>query len=388
MSIKLESERMNGKFLLVVAASVVLVLGCRSERRSVATSSPAKLVLVGSIMPLTGDAASLGKPCEQGIELAIQQYNASKTVNEPEIRIVSEDDQADAAKAVSAFQKLADADGVKVIIGPLTSGGTLAVAPLANQKSVIVLSPGASAAEVTSAGDYVFRNEISESTGSSELAALTIQKLGSLKIAVLYVNNPYGASTRSPFEAKVKELGSTIVASEPFNTDATNLRSQLERARQAGADTLYVVYQDERHIKDVLRQRDELGLRARVLTTPVFADEGTIATLGKLAEGVIFGYYGSYNLNTSDLGARNFIAAYKERFKTSPSYFAAQGYDAANLIIAGLRNAHFHPSSLKESLLQLSTFKGVSGAMSFDANGDVKKEVSLKVVKGGRIVEF
>ena len=117
-----------------------------------------KVVKIGAILPLTGDAAKYGESAKEGIELAIKEINAEGGVKGHKIEIIYEDSQGLPTTGVSAFQKLITSNRVPAVIGGLFSSVTLAIAPIANREHVVVLSPTSSAPAITKAGDYIFRN--------------------------------------------------------------------------------------------------------------------------------------------------------------------------------------------------------------------------------------
>ncbi len=364
--------------LIAILAIAVLLMRGRSEVRG--TSH------VGVLMPLTGGAASLGTSCRNGVLLAVEQYNASRSDSEPQVALLIEDTKADPSTAVSGFHKLTTAHEIKTIIGPLASGPTLAVAPLAERTSTIILSPGASTPSVSEAGDFVFRNELSEAFGAREQARLAFELLGFRTIALLYVNNAYGSGTATEFRKNFLDLGGGITLDEAFNPGSTDFRTVITAIRRADPDAVYFVYQDD--IVNFMRQRAELGMATPVYTTPVFETPSNLQDLGELAEGVIYAYYGDFDPAVRTGPAVSFVSSYTDRFSQPPSYYSALGYDAARIIIEGLRRCGFVSEGLKDSLYSIQGFVGVTGNTSFDDNGDVQKPVTLRTVRRGHFVKF
>lgn len=370
--------------IIAIIIGLVAAVWIRQSPKPVEPNIKTSNLEIGVILPLTGGAASLGKASLSGMQLAIEEYNSAKTAGGPTVDLAVEDDQAQPAKAVAAFQKLIVTPGVQLVLGPLTSGSTLAVAPLAGKNHVVILSPGGSAPAITNAGNYVFRNELSEAYGARAQAELAFSRLGFKSVALLYVNNEYGVGTVSVFRKRFEELSGRIVADEGFNAGATDLRSALAKIKAAKPGAIFVVFQDE--IVNILKQRIELGISASVYTTPVFEDPANLKTLGPLAEGVIYTYYGSFSPDAQTGATADFVAAYKKRFGNAPTYYAALGYDAARIEIAALQSAQFDLEKVKDSMYRIRNFPGVTGETSFDHNGDVTKPVSLKIVQGGRFV--
>jgi branched-chain amino acid transport system substrate-binding protein len=343
-------------------------------------------IQVGTILPLTGGAASLGKASLNGMQLAIDEFNNRAAAGRLRVTLAIEDDRAEPATGVSAFQKLLATQHIRLVLGPLTSGVTLAVAPLAERNRVVILSPGASAPPITSAGAYVFRNELSEAYGARSQAELASSRLNFKSVALLYVNNEYGVGTVRVFRERFEQLGGRIVADEAFNTGATDFRTALTKIKTTKPDAIFVVFQDD--IVNIVQQRAELGLEMPIYTTPVFEDAANLKKLGSLAEGILYTYYGSFDPDANSGVTADFVKAYQTRFGEPPTYYAALGYDAGGIMVAALRDAQYDQTKVKDSLYKVQKYQGVTGETSFDQNGDVMKPVSLKVVRGGRFVHY
>lgn len=365
----------NGRALLIVVLGILIVFpsGCSKKR------SEAKEIKIGVLMPLTGNAASIGVPALNGIQLAIEQINSSRNSEEPLLTLVSEDTKALPAEGLSALQKLISIEKVKFVIGPLTSTVTLAVAPLAEQKKVVIISPGASAPKISESGDYIFRTEISEELGGAIQARLTVDKLSYKKIACVYINTDYGAGLFEVFKDSFEQAGGHIVLSEAFDQGETDFRSIISKIKLVEPDAVFLVAIDE--VINFVRQKEELGLDAQIYTTPIFENKLYLEKLGKLANGIVYVYYGTYNPESQSDKTRAFVEAYESRFNSAPTYYSANAYDAANILNTALKKSNYQIEAVKDTLYSIKGFEGVSGTISFDENGDVTKEVSLKIVR-------
>jgi len=345
-----------------------------------------KVIEVGVIMPLTGGAASLGKPCLNGVELAIDAFNQNSKAKTPVLRLNIEDDRAEPTASISSFQKLVAKKQIRLIIGPLTSGGTLAVAPLAERNHVVIISPGASAPSITGAGDYVFRVELSEEVGANQQAELAYSRLKYKSISLVYVNNEYGAGTARIFRDRFRQLGGTIITDEGFAPGTTDFRTILSKLQTSNEDAVFFVFQDD--IVNFMKQRAELAIMTPVYTTPVFEDAGNLAKLGSLAEGVVFTHYGSFDANANSGPSLDFASSYANKFHNAPTYYSALGYDGMSVVLNALRNADFDQDKVTNLLYAVKDFPGVTGLLSIDKNGDVTKPVTLKTVRGGHFVAY
>ena len=101
---------------------------------------------------LTGVAESYGIPLQQAKLLAVEEINAAGGINGRELQIIFEDSKCAAADAITAYNKLTDVDGVKIILGTTCSGAMLGAAPLAEADGVIMLSASATSPDIAGAG--------------------------------------------------------------------------------------------------------------------------------------------------------------------------------------------------------------------------------------------
>jgi branched-chain amino acid transport system substrate-binding protein len=359
-------------FLLMVVLAFVALSSCSPENKGIP---------IGVILPLSGGGASLGKACLNGIQLATDEFNSHGDNGLPRIRLVVEDDQLQPAAGVSAFQKLATVDKVRAMIGPLSSGVALAIAPLAERNHIVMLSPGASTPALTTAGDYIFRNELSEEYGARAQAQLAVKPLGFKRISLLYPNNEYGVGTARIFKMEYLKLGGEVVAEETFDQGATDFRTALIGIKAAHTDAIFVVFQDE--IVNIARQKSELAVPGVLYTTAVVEDTAILRGLGALANGIVYTHYGTFE-NTETAGIVGaFVKSYSAKFGESPTYYSALGYDAGAILARSLKDAGGNPDGIKDALYRIQNFPGVTGETSIDRNGDVSKPVILKVIRDG-----
>jgi branched-chain amino acid transport system substrate-binding protein len=172
-------------------------------------------IKIGAILPLTGEAAEYGEDAKLGIDLAVEEINAAGGINGKMIQVVYEDSQATPSQGVAAIQKLITVDKVPVIIGAMASSVTLAIAPIAEENKVVLLSPASTAPQITEAGDYIFRNEVSDAYGGKAQAELTWDELGIKNVAILCINNDYGVGTADTFK---KNFGTSFYSGTVFIT--------------------------------------------------------------------------------------------------------------------------------------------------------------------------
>lgn len=341
---------------------------------------------VGVVLPLTGDLASYGKNAKDGIELAAQELNsmASKGGGGAiRISLVFEDSKGQPQPAVSAFQKLTTVDRVSCVIGDVASSSTLAMAPLANSKKVVLMSPAASAPGITDAGEFVFRVWPSDAFEASVIGDY-LEKKPYRKIGLAYVNNDYGQAMLRIIDARLKNFGGVISDAEGFEQNTRDLRAQLTKLAGAAPEVILLVSYPKDSII-FLRQYAELGLHIPIVSTSSFEDPQILKEQGKVAEGIVFS--SPLPADDADVVVGNFRKAYEARYTKKPGLVADYAYDALRVLAEAARLVGATDGeSLRSGLGKIKDFYGASGLINFDTNGDVVKPAGLKTVKNGEYV--
>lgn len=355
--------------IVVIALAIVLIL--------TQTKKEPKVIKIGAILPLTGDAAVYGERLKEGIELS--KYVFEKQTNK-KISIQFEDSKMDPKEAVNAFYKLEQLN-IKFIIGPYSSSEVLAVAPIAEKKHILILSPGASSPKITDAGDYIFRIVASDLYDGKVLAYYAKKELKANSAVIVYINNDYGLGVEDTFKKNFELIQGNILASMSFEPNNTDFRTYLLKIKKAKPDIVILIGFKE--IGFFLKQMGELGLSFNVLTTGLFENPDIINIAGRFAENV---YYTMpyFDINGSDKVVVDFRKYFSELYPNKqPSIEHALGYDALNVLLNAISDTQGSVENVKEKLYSTRNFPGVAGAITFDANGDVIKPYGIKQYKNG-----
>ena len=365
--------------------ALIFSSGCKKdETSSNSTSAPeapqSQTVKIGATLPLSGDAAVWGKNTQDGIELALAEINQSGGVLGRKMMVVYEDTKAMAKEGVSAYQKLTTVDKVSAIIDDSVSSVTLANAPLADRDHVVILATGATAPKISGISKYVFRIWNSDAYEGQVSAEYAFKKLGLKKIAILYINNDYGVGLKQVFSSEFEKQGGKIVDTEAFDQGATDMRTQLTKIQASAPDGLYLVgYPKE--IPIALKQAKELALSVPMIGTVAMQDEQLIKTAGDAVEGLMF----PYPKDPTGEQADHFKQAFQEKYGKQPGITSDVGYDAVKMIAKAIElTKGTSGDDIRKGLDMLKDYPGVSGTMTFDANGDVHKPMAMKIVKSGQ----
>ena len=388
---------MKKKFMcmLMAAAMTLSMAACGSkgddannDANAGGSSDGVQTFTVGTSGPLTGDNAIYGVAVKQGVELAINEINASDSTIKFEF--LSQDDEADGEKAVNAYNNMMD-NGMQVLVGPTTTGASIAVADACYTDRTFMLTPSASSTDVTAGKDNVFQVCFTDpNQGVASADYIADNKLGT-KVGIIYdSSDAYSSGIYEKFKAEAAAKNLEIVTAEAFTADnKSDLSTQVAKCQEAGADLVFLpIYYQE--ASQILIAANKSGYE------PVFFGcdgmDGILSIDGfdtSLAEGLML--LTPFAADAQDEKTQAFVSAYKEAYGDTPNQFAADAYDVVyaiyEAVLAGGLNGDMDASDICDALkTQFTTmsFDGLTGdSMTWDASGAVSKAPKAVVIKDG-----
>lgn len=337
--------------------------------------SPEKTVKIGILSPATGASATHGVEGLAGAEFALQDVNGRK--NGPKVQYIVEDTHSKPADAVSATRKLIDVDGVRFIVGWLSSSDALAVAPVCERSKVLFFAVGTSAPELSGIGKYVFRHAPLASAQAAAAAQYIGAKLKPSALGVLYMNDATGKGYYDEFTKALSSAQKSPTAVEQYEKTATDFRTQIAKLKSAGCDCLYVPCVP-RTLGQIIRQCREMDYKPKIVSN--FGAEGQelIDIAGKDAEGII---YTSFDMS------QEFVKLYQTKFDRKPQMLSALSYDSLNILVKEIAGVGDTPEAVTTALLKMAPSQGATGMIHFDQKHDAVKQIVLKTVKNGCFVK-
>lgn len=355
-------SRVHSAVTLVALAIVSGAVGCGGG------GAPIVLGVTGPFAQPRGASMKLAA------ELARDEINDSGGVNGRPIELRFIDDSASPDVAVRAAQAFVQDRAVVAVVGHLTSGATLAAAPVYNGGAdpLAMVTPSASSPEISKAGAYIFRVCPSDLVHGTQLGEFAAQRLGARRVAILYHNDGYGRGVRGSFTERFRARGGTIAFESPYLPDPFTAPIYLERAaRGDGVDAVFIGG-NRAEAERILRAMDSLGI-----DIPVLGADGMSGT--SIPAGIAAPVYVSsmYTAERADARSRAFVAAYGRRYGGRlPDHRGAAAYDIVRLLARGLQSAGADRAELRDYLAgvgsQTEAFEGVIGAIEFDENGDAR----------------
>lgn len=344
-----------------------------------------KVLKIGGIGPLTGGAASYGISVSNGAKIAIDEINKAGGVKVGDTTYTLElnfvDDEASPDTALTAYNTVMDW-GAQVILGTVTSGACAAITDLTFEDGILQITPSGSALDLTQ-NSNVFRLCFTDPFQGVTLADY-VKELGYSKIAIIYNNSDdYSTGIMESFTKQAEANGATIVANESFVTDANDFNTQLTKIKATDAEVIVVpaYYNDAAYIT---AQAKALGMNLPFLGSDGW--DGVIAQSSDVTalEGAIF--LSPFLATDENPAIKNFVTTYQTANNSIPDQFAADGYDTVYVIKAAMEKAgSVESAALIEAMTQINV-DGLTGSVSFTAEGEPNKGAKYIQIKGGQYV--
>ena len=363
-----------------------------------AAAANAADIKIGVAEALTGGAAQYGISIRRGFELAADQINAAGGVNGNKLQLVVEDEQGKKEEAINVFKKLIFQDKVLMVFGPTLSNSAQAADPIAQGAKTVAFGTSNTADGITSIGDYVFRNSVTEADVLPETLRVAVKHAGIRKVAVMYGNDDvFTKSGYDNFKKALEDARIPVTTTETFAKGDVDFKAQLTKIKATNPDAIV--------LSALLAEGAPIMVQARQLgiNVPFIGGNGMNSVkVFDLAKGASDGLYVGSPWSASNDSAENvaFIKAFDARFKTQPDQFAAQSYDAMHILAQALKTIKLtgdlaaERSALRDALPAVK-WTGATGAFQFrravdkagkPAGYDAQQTAIVSVTKGGKFV--
>jgi branched-chain amino acid transport system substrate-binding protein len=390
---------------LVVMAVLVLLWGCSGPKASqseTTTSAAGETITIGSILPLSGPNAHYGEDNKAGMETALDEVNhggiafkdSTGVIHRYGIHIQYENSYGGPNNTLNAsdqMEKLVTA-GVPVVLGEHFSGVTLALAPIANARHRVLLTPCSTNYKLREAGPWVFRILPTDYDQSVRMARYGKNELKAGRAAVLNIENAYGRDLAKTFVDTFTADGGTIVYNHQFSEGQREFGGFIADLLRSKAQFLFLVGHTQ-EMADLLRTKDRIEKsqgRARlpVLGTDGMYDDTFLKQAGGAAEGIVLASAG-FNPQSGDPIVQKFVAAFQAKFGRAPNLWSAGAYDALRVLAEAIRNGGTKPDGIRESLFQIRNFPGATGMNTIDKTGGTEgKPVYMFVIRNGKFEQI
>lgn len=370
------------KFTLMLLGLSFLITACGGEKEATTATKESETIKIGSTAPLTGPVAIYGVTSINGAKLAMEEINKNGGVLGKQIEYIVLDSKGDSTEAITAYNRLVD-EGIVAYLGEITSKPTLAIAEVAAQDNMPMITPTGTQFNITEAGPNVFRVCFTDPYQGVVLANLAKKNLNAKTVALLVNNSSdYSDGVAEAFVKEAEKLGLQIVAKEGYAEGDKDFRAQLTKVAATNPDVLLVPdYYEQAAL--ISTQAREVGVKATFIGPDGW--DGVAKALDSSSYGAIENSYftNHYSVEDQNEKVQNFLKAYREKYNEEPSAFSALAYDTAYLMKDAIEKAGSTDKDAIIKAIKESDFAGVTGHLRFDEkNNPVKAVTVLKIVNG------
>jgi len=355
---------MKTKYVVITAVIILLAIFWLSFGNRGGSEN----IKIGGVFALSGLGSSQGEQELKGAKLAVDEINMAGGINGRKLELIAEDVSLDKLKvAPTVTSKLIDIDKVTAIVGTTWEEPAQIVVPLANSAKIPMVGPNQTR-EIEKENDMPF---FFSTWHDDEIAVRTLlshaKQKGFKRIAIIKpISIGYYEYVARKVEKHAKEFGVEIVSEISANDIAiTDFRTHLIKSNQSRPDTILVIVSSFTECT-LLKQKDELGIKAPIISTEAARDYVSLANCPKNMESIEFSYP-KVSSSYSDFEKR-YVSAYGKKPET-PSVMTA--YDAVMIIAEGLKKTKGEGGDkLRLAIESINNYKGVSqDNISFDKYG-------------------
>lgn len=371
-------KRLLGAILAISMLTMGLV-GCGSGQGS---SGDSDEIVIGAIGPLSGGASTYGQSVKNGAQIFLDKVNANGGIDGKQVVLKFEDDEADPTKAINAYDKLVNQDGVGLLLGPVTSGAANAVGPNATADGVPMITPSGTETNLTTTGgEFVFRTCYIDATQGEVIAKYSTENLGAKTMAVLYnKDSDYSIGIAEAAKAQFESNGGKVVEYVSYNEGDKDFSAQLTNIKGSNPDVL--VLPDYYSVVGVIAdQARKIGITSQLMGGDGWDSPELVKIGGDAVEGAFF--VNHYSPNDTDEAVQEFVNSYKEKYGQTPDAFAALSYSTLQLFEEAITKAgSTDEEAVKEALKNIEG-ETISGNIKFDENRNPQKSVSIIKIENG-----
>jgi len=341
---------------------------------------------IGCLLPLSGPFAAYGQEVLNGISLGM----VSAPMDGTKMEVIIKDTAGKPEKALDELESLVNTRKVVGVIGPLSSKTAAFISEKAQELGVPMIAL-TQRRDIVKAGDMVFRNFLTPAQEIDSLLEVAMDQLRLERFAILYPDNAYGRFCMNLFWDRLDEMGGSITAVESYPTDITDFADQIKKMVGLSApplidfDAVFIpdTYQRVAMIAPQLAFHDVLGVR--LIGTRLWHSPKLLEMAGNYLQGAVFS--SGFVTESENPRVMDFVTDYKNNFGAIPGILAANGYDTIRLLRTILaENDPKTRDNLRQALLDVPIFDGVTGPFSFDADGEALKTPLLLTISGSRAI--
>jgi len=367
--------------LLMVVALVAVSANCSSTEEEVVTYK------VGALFSTTGGASNLGVPEENTVKMVVDQINDAGGINGHPLEVIIYNDETNPEKCVTLATKLIEQDEVLAIIGPTTSGNSVAIIETITTAEIPLVSCAANIGIIEPVGEryWIFKTPQTDKEAIGEIYAY-LASINISDIAIISNTSGFGATGRAILLDDADDYGITVVDDQVFNEGDTSVQSQLTHIGGTDAEAV-VCWDTDKGSAIVALDMQTLQMDMPLFCSHGIANQAFIDAAGATANGVIFP--AGKLIIVDDIPAsdpqKDVLTQYRDDYEViygngTINTFGGHAWDSLQMVVMALEDLDIEDpyesadsladarAEVRDSIEQITDFIGISGI--FDMSAD------------------
>lgn len=370
---------------------------------------------IAAILPLSGPLSAFANDVLEGIQLAVE--GTREQPGTPSIGLIVKDHDVDRQGFLDDLSALLNDDRPLVVIGPMLSKNLPVMAEMAQKTRIPLITPTATLPNVRRLGNYLFSTSLTYAMQAERIGAYAAKEQGYRRFCILHPDTVYGRELARLFAQEVRRLDGEIISVETFKEGETDFGPQIQRlkaedlkkyglavpvgaprqpGKPLGRNEKRVLYTPGFDAIFIPSRAREIGLLAAQLAfhdirVPLLGTNGwNSQDLARTADRTVDGatFVDGFFVDSPNPAVQEFVQRYQKRFQSTPSLFTMQGYDAARVVIEGIRHGATSGEALHDFLMTQGNLPTLAGPAEFGPDGTLHRPLFLLQVKQGKFMQL
>ncbi len=346
----------------------------------------AKEVKIGVVLPLTGPIAAFGQTSKGGLDIAYEQN--SKLKNGDTIKLVILDDRGDKVEAATAVKRLLDKDGVSVILGEVASSNSMAMAPVAEKAKTPMITHASTNPRVTKGKKYVTRACFIDPFQGAVAAKYALDNGMKTAVVVTDAKQDYSVGLSKAFKKAYEAAGGKVVKTVLINSGDKDFNAQVATIKASNPGIIaFTGYYPEGAL--LVKQARAMGVQAPFIGGDGVGFPELVKIAGKDAEGFMYtDHFNEAAANSPE--AKAYVDAFHKKYNKAADSMGALAADAYGMILSAMNacidagKASDDKECINTNLRGTKDYKGITGIININENGDAVKSAVVNAVKDGK----
>jgi branched-chain amino acid transport system substrate-binding protein len=333
-------------------------------------------IVVGAILPLSGSLSNYGEDFKRGIDIAVEEINEGGGIFGKELVVDYFDNIGNPYMSRWAINYYAD-NGIPAVIGAVSSTATMAIAPIAEERGIVLISPSATNPALSDYKNYVFRTISSDKYQGRGIGRLLSVLHPELKrVALIYSDDDYGRGLKESVFETYPKYGGHFIMVESFDPKAAIYSGLAEKIKAADPDGIILIGYYEQAVS-ILEAAEDAGIDAVWFGSEGLINDGLIEEIGPYSEGL------TATMQSSQIHSDDFEKKYYEMYGSDViNWPVPYGYDTTKILSEAIADGGYDADEIKDSMKEIR-YLGLCGPRHFDENGDIYPAYDVLTVKNG-----